>query len=60
MFDKRKPFVAPKAGQLFDILVSSGVNPETVLVFLDGDPIPDDFKARKGQCFELVEVTSSG
>jgi len=60
MFNKRKPFVAPKAGKAFDILVASGTNPETVLLFFRGEPIPDDAKLKKGQRLELVEVTTSG
>lgn len=60
MPERKKIFTVKKGGVVFEVLKKSGINPETVLVFMNKKPIPDDFRVKKGDRLMILEITSSG
>ena len=49
----------PEGSSYFDLLAFLNINPETVVVFRDGVPVPFDEKANPGK-IEVMRVVSGG
>ncbi len=50
----------PDDGNYYDLLASLKINPETVVIFRDGVPVPFDSKATGGSTIEVMRVVSGG
>jgi sulfur carrier protein len=50
----------PDEGNYYDLLAGLKINPETVVVFRDGVPVPFDAKVAGGAPIEVMRVVSGG
>lgn len=60
---KKRPVtrtVKTKAANVEDILIEMCINPQEVLVKLNGEFVPDIQKVKAGDRLELLEITSRG
>jgi sulfur carrier protein ThiS len=49
-----------KGSTVAEVLRSVDINPQNVLVRLEGEIVPDDMKVREGQKLEALKVVSGG
>jgi sulfur carrier protein ThiS len=52
--------IRAKSAVIEDIIIQAGLNPQEVLVKLNGEFVPDIQRARDGDRIELLEITSRG
>jgi len=49
-----------KGSTVAEVLRSVEINPQNVLVRMEGEIVPDDMKVREGQRLEALKVVSGG
>lgn len=57
---RERTLVSKNSGKVYTILQKMGINPETVLIFIEGRHVPDDFRVSKETRIVIKEITSGG